>query len=485
MHFGLEGVIPLVVYVSSILVFLASIFWRPQIGVYYVVFLLPLQTIRHKILLMPLGNKLIDMILLAVLLGVLLRSDYKFCPKNKFTGLLLPFAIFLYVSLWQGAFFLNSELPWSVDDPRFSTWKNYMVMPFLLIIVLSVIKERKQIKILVLLMCVSTLLADKSIYSTMSARNLDHFSYGVRYGGAFGYAGANGAGAFEAWFTVFLVALFLYEKRKLFKVALLGLIAAGVYCLMVTFSRGAYAGFLLGLLYLGIVKSRKLLLVILPVILMWQLFLPRAVQERITSTYDESSGTLESSAAERVTIWDDAMEIVPRHPIFGTGFETYFFMHRVEEFRDTHNYFLKVLLETGVVGLLFFLVIVGRMWSTGFRLFRTAGEPFSKAIGLGITAGLIALMVANCFGDRWLYIEETGFLWVLVGCALRAFMFDEQEKVPTPDAHVEESEQTQAQVPLEVTYNGAVWRARIHPNDLQYRECKFASGIGPITRARA
>ena len=126
MHFGLEQYVPLALYIGAIVAFLLSLFWRPQAGLYFLIPLLPLQTIRYRILDFPLGNKLIDMLLLGVVLGAVFEGGFRFAktPMNK---ALILFGVFCYVQLWRGAFFLNSA-PLSISYLRFSNWKNYMVM---------------------------------------------------------------------------------------------------------------------------------------------------------------------------------------------------------------------------------------------------------------------------------------------------------------------------------------------------------------------
>ena len=155
MHFGLEQYVPLALYFCAMVVFLLSLFWRPQVGLYFLVPLLPLQTIRYRIIDLPLGNKLIDILLLGVILGAIFKG-YRFekTPMNK---ILLLFGIFCYVELWRGAFYMNTDPPLSFSDPRFSNWKNYMVMFIIFVVVVNVIKNVKQIQILVVLMCLSVL----------------------------------------------------------------------------------------------------------------------------------------------------------------------------------------------------------------------------------------------------------------------------------------------------------------------------------------
>ncbi|HKV91090.1 MAG TPA: O-antigen ligase family protein [Candidatus Angelobacter sp.] len=417
MHFGLEQYVPLALYFCAMIVFLLSLFWRPQVGLYFLVPLLPLQTIRYRIIDLPLGNKLIDILLLGVILGAIFKG-YRFekTPMNK---LLLLFGIFCYLELWRGAFYLKTEMPLSINDPRFSNWKNYMVMFIIFAVVVNVIKNVKQLQILVVLMCLSVLAVDKGYYSTMSGRDISHFSYEARDGGPLGYAGVNGVATFEAEFMIFLLGVAAYQKRKSLKAGVWVLVVFSCYCLMISFSREAYAGILISLLFLGLLKQRWLLIPLAVFLFSWQSFVPVAVQERVNMTYDKTDQQLDSSAEDRVKIWDDAMYLFQQDPVFGDGFDTYRFQHRVSIYTDTHNYFLKVLVEMGALGLLFFLFLLAKATRLGLKLWRSAQDPFLKSIGLGFALLMACVFVVNFFGDRWLYIEVNGFLWVLLACVVR------------------------------------------------------------------
>ena len=427
MHLGLEGFVPLALYLAAIVAFLLSLFWKPEAGLYFLVPLLPLQTVRYKLLDLPLGNKLIDIMLLGVVLGAVFKGGFRFAktPMNK---ALMIFGIFCYIQLWRGAFFLNSDLPFSLSDPRFSNWKNYMVMFILFAVVVSVIKDVKQIRILVVLMCVSVFVVDKGYYSTMSDRDLSHFSYEVRDGGVLGYAGVNGVATFEAEFMLFILGLAVFQKRKALKVALWGLFAFSGYCLLFSFSREAYAGILVGLLFLGLMKQRWVLIALTAFLLSWQSLVPTSVQERVLMTYDKNDQQLDTSAQDRVTIWDDAMVLFHENPAIGAGFDTYQWLHRVGIYTDTHNYFLKVMVEMGVFGLLFFLYLLAKMTRLGVKLYTSAKDPFLKSLGLGFTLLMACVFVVNLFGDRWLYIEVNGFLWVMLACVVRGQMIENEKK---------------------------------------------------------
>ncbi len=427
MHLGLEPYVAMVLYLSAIVAFGLSVFWKPQTGLYYLIPLLPLQTVRDRLIDLPLGNKLVDIILLGVVLGAMAKGGFKFVqtPLNR---LLLVYGVFCYIQLWRGSFFLNSALPLDIGDPRFSDWKNYMVLFILFAIVASTIKDVKQIKIVVLLMCVAVFLVDKGFYGNMSGRDLSHFSYEVRDGGPLGYAGVNGVATFEAELMLFVMGLAAYLKKS-WKLAAWGLLVFSGYCLLFSFSREAYAGILVGVFLLGLMKQRWLLLALLVFLMSWQTVVPTSVQERVLMTYDTNEQALDTSAQDRVTIWNDAMNLFQQNPAVGIGFDTYKYLHRVTIYTDTHNYFLKVMVETGVVGLLFFLWLLMKMSWMGFRLFRTAEDPFLKSLGLAFCVVMACVFVVNFFGDRWLYLSVNGYLWVMMACVVRAQIIVDERAV--------------------------------------------------------
>jgi O-antigen ligase len=418
-------------YTAAVVALLLSLFWRPHVGLYFIIPLIPLQTLRYRIGDFPLGNKLVDIMLLGVLLGSFFKNGFQI-TKTPLNKLLLLFAIFCYVQLWRGSFYLNTSMPLSLDDPRFSNWKNYMVLFILFAVVVNVVKDVKQMKIIVLLICLSILAVDKGFYSTISDRDLTHFSYDVREGGPLGYAGVNGLACFAAESMLFLLGLVAFEARKYAKIALWLLVAFSAYCVLFSFSREAYAGVLFGLVILGLLQKRWVLVALAFFLFSWQTLVPTSVRERVLMTYDAQDKALDSSAQERVEIWDDAMALFEQNPVLGNGFDTYEWQHRVGQFRDTHNYYLKVVVETGIVGLMFFLLLLAQTTRIGWKLYRSAQDPFFRSLGLGFLLFLACVWVVNFFGDRWLFLQVDGFFWVILALVVRAqIMVDAAAKQET------------------------------------------------------
>jgi putative inorganic carbon (hco3(-)) transporter len=448
MPVGLHGLAPYVMYFGGIAAFVLSVAWKPQIGLYFLIPFLPMQTVRDWLHGpdLPLGEKFVDILLLGVLIGLLLhREERKIFVSSPLNKALLVVIVLTYLSLWQGAFYLGGPLPLAIDDPRFSTWKNYVEMFLLFFVAAASIRTRKQMAIVIGLMCISVLMVNRDYLSTVGSRNFSHFSYELRDAGTLGWAGENGMGAFQAEVAVFLIGIALFAKNPFIKLGLLGIALYSTYCLELTLSRGSYAGFLLGLLVLGLIKERKILVLLAILLVVWQSLVPYAVTQRVEMTYQE--GEVDTSAGERLTVWHDALQVVNEDPIFGTGFNTYAYMHRIMEFTDTHNYYLKVVLEMGFVGLLIFLWLLGVACKMSLRLFRLAEDPVLGAVGCGLFAMMICVLVVNFFGDRWTYLQVNGFLWVLLGLAARGLYLVGQKKESSEQvAPAIESEELQTDV---------------------------------------
>ena len=446
MHTGLESYIPIVLYLSFWAAILLSIFWRPIAGIYYIVPLIPAQTFRDQLAGYPLGTSVVTVVLIAVAIGLLSRGQ-PIIPRMFLRSPLLVYAGFTFLSLCYGSMYLHHSLPISFDDPRVGDWRNYIMMLFLAFFVTSAVATAREIKVLVLLMCVSVVLFDRNFWSTVSNRDFSSYSEDLRTdAGAVGYAGLNGLAAFEAQISMALMALAAFERNRLRWLAFVGLAFFSAICLVYSLSRGGYVALLVGWLFLGLVKYRKLLILLVVFGLTWTAVVPHAVVERVFMT--EDSGELDHSSETRVTLWEDSLEVFRSNPITGTGYDTYAYMGRVGIYRDTHNIYLKVLVETGVVGILLFLWLIWRAFWSGFRLFRRARDPFIASVGLALAVWVVCSVAANFFGDRWTYLQVNGFMWVLCGLVARGAQIDEESVTLDSEQGIEAVEQTAPSVLL-------------------------------------
>ena len=421
------GTTAALLYVLMYIIAATAILWKPITGIYLLVPLMPLQTLRYQLQELPFGDKFVDLLLISTIVGLYLREPGSFPPRTRLNTYLLGLSIFSYVSLWVGSFMLNLPMPLMPSNPRFADWKNYAEMFLFFLVVCAVIKTKREMKILLCLMMLSVLRANLGFYHTVSERDFSHFSYNLRYAGALGYAGENGLAAFEAQFLLLLLGM-LSSLRGL-RLKLLTVVSIGLcaYCLMFSFSRGGYIGLLAGLLFLGVARERKYLVVLAAILLSWQTLVPNAVRERVTMTYED--GQVDSSSGERVQLWQDALTIIPKNPLLGTGFNTYKLLGRSEDYTDTHNYYMKVTVETGLVGLVLFVMLLWKMLAESISLMRETDDLFFKGLALGFGAMICCVAAVNFFGDRWMFQQVTAYMWAGLALVCRARLITATEEI--------------------------------------------------------
>jgi O-antigen ligase len=384
---------------------------------------LPYRTLRDHFDDYPLGGNMLTLLVIAVIVGALFQG--KHLPKSKLYVAWLIFGIYLYFSMWIGTALGNAPAPLWLSDVNFLTWKDYMLIPLVFLAAGLVIEDRKAIRKVVLITAICLLFIDRSCILESMSRTWSTFDENKRGGGPLAY-GSNQTAAFLAQFAMFFWGFALFVKRKKFKLFSYGLVALTLFATMYTFSRGAYIAFLFSVLVLGLLKDRKLLLILGLFLLTWQTVVPTPVRERVNMT-ENSSGQLEASAQSRVDLWENAEKSIISSPIVGTGFATFQLGEHVDNLRDTHNWYVKVMVETGIIGFIIALFLVQQMLAVGYRLFKRATDPLYRGLGLGLFLATCSCIVTNFFGDRWTYLEITALLWVLVAAAIRATLLTESE----------------------------------------------------------
>jgi putative inorganic carbon (hco3(-)) transporter len=413
---GLGHYIPLITYLGFWVMCLVSLGGRPLMGLYFMIPFLPYRTLRDKFADYPLGGNMLTILVAAVIVGAFLRG--KRLPKSKLYGIWLLFGVYLYFSMWLGTALGNAPAPLWLSDINFVTWKDYMLIPLVFVAAGLVIEDRKAVRTIILVTAISLLLIDRTCIMESLSRSWTTFDENKRNGGPLAY-GSNQTAAYLAQFAVFFWGFGEFLKRKKFKLLNYGLVALTVFANMYTFSRGGYLAVLAGAFVLAVLKNRKLLLVLGIFLFTWQALVPVSVRERVTMT-QSSSGQLDLSAQARVSLWENAERSIENSPILGNGFATFQLGQHIDDLKDTHNLYIKIMVETGLVGLVIFFALLQQFLASAYRLFKNSTDPLYRGLGLGLFLAMCSCIVANLFGDRWTYLEITAPLWVLTAAAIRA-----------------------------------------------------------------
>lgn len=270
-----------------------------------------------------------------------------------------------------------------------------------------------------------------------------HYSDEMRIRATFMELGANEMAAFFVTaclvaFGLLIVARVGWGWRAVCALAA-GLTGIGV---VLSYSRTAYIAILAGLaVILLLSKIRlKLLLPALGLLLAAPLLMPPAAMERFDSISIEA-GERDESTDSRFVFWNEAIVNFREHPIIGTGLHTAHHPEFSSREMDVHNFFLRELMEKGLVGA---LILLGLIWSVSRLLWRglSISEPGSWYGGLmlGLAGAWIALLIGNTFGDRFTHYPMIAHFWLYLGLALRGLQLRYAELEAKRDDELDDTE---------------------------------------------
>ena len=413
---GLGHYVPLAAYLGFWVMCFISLTWRPLYGFYYLIPFIPYRSMRDHFNDYFLGENLLTLLVLCVIAGAIIRGNRP--PKSKLYLIWIVIGIYLYLSMWIGTVSGIAPTPLWLSDINFMTWKDYMMIPLIFVAASLVVEDRNAIKMTIAIFGISLLFIDRACILESMSRSWNSFDETKRNGGPLVF-GSNQTAAFLANSAMFIWGVLEFAKTKKVKLAGYALVGTTLFAVLYTFSRAGYLAVLVGVLILGCLKDRKLLIALTVLLFTWQAVVPTAVHQRVDMTTD-SNGQLESSAQSRIDLWTEARESIGRYPVFGTGFATFQLVPHAHGLRDSHNWFVKVAVETGIIGLALTFVLLGQLFVLAWKLYRRSEDRLYKGLGLGLFLALCTCMIANFFGDRWTYLEITGPLWALAGAALRA-----------------------------------------------------------------
>jgi hypothetical protein len=203
-------------------------------------------------------------------------------------------------------------------------------------------------------------------------------------------------------------------------VALLGLMAVPFFF---TLSRASYLGLVPAFLVLACLTTRRRFmaaLVLICVVCSPLLILaaPKAVKDRVTYTFREERGadtvrigklSFDPSTSARLISFRQAMEGFAQRPIFGWGVTGYAFM-------DAQ--YARVLVETGVVGLLVFAWLMIVLFRNGMAVLRSRGDPTERGLVLGFVAGFVGLLTHAIGANTFIIVRVMEPFWFFAGVVM-------------------------------------------------------------------
>jgi len=211
------------------------------------------------------------------------------------------------------------------------------------------------------------------------------------------------------------LGIFLSNKNNRLRLLFLPVFIIGIISLALTLSRSSYLALFasyIALIYFE--RNRRLLLVLLLVFgtIILPILLPSSVIDRITYTFQQDRysvkvGTvaLDGSTSARINSYLDVLSDWGQHPLLGYGVTGY-------KFIDAQ--YVKILIDTGLVGLLSFLYLLFSLFQHLHRIKSKVLDTSYRGIITGFQAGYIGLLVHSLGTNTFIIVRIMEPFWFLV-----------------------------------------------------------------------
>ena len=234
---------------------------------------------------------------------------------------------------------------------------------------------------------------------------------------------ANDLGRLYAVAYALLLFTWGETKSQALKSVLVVTMGVLTIALILTFSRGAFVGFMLiNALYFFWKFNARTLAIAALVAAVAALLLPGAVMSRMMMGFG-SGGDVNTVSAGRIDgIWGPLMMFDAwKSPLWGSGLDSVLWSQAawsgtMELVTHPHNAYLQAYLDMGVIGLALLLAYFAHVGRCLLKLGSNAYlSPTMRGFFQGAFAGLVCFLVTGLVGSSLRPIGEFSFLWLAIG----------------------------------------------------------------------
>ena len=374
---------------------------------------------------LPFSKSIVEISFVAALIAWAVKRSIIRDFRPVSTGVNLPIIVFTILGFLS--MLTSTSLPLSLKGFFFKLFEWIMIY---FIVAESVNTKEKMDRILTVMLMSALLVSVDGIFQVVTGKD-----FLLNYVVAKGYtmrASFDSPNGFGAWLVVMLllaVSLACFSKNK--KRHLLWiLICPLIFCLVSTYSRGAWIAGFISLMFLGLIRSKKLFLIVTVLLLILPFIVPASVKQRANSIMK-----ITSMNTDRFTLWQEALNITADFPLLGSGINTYASIaprYKLTEVTGVypHNCYLQMAAESGILGLGAFLWILVALFKTSLINVKRINDKFYGAVLVGLLAGLFGLLI-HSFVDTDIYSLQLGnLMWFLMGLIIAVQKVSLQEANP-------------------------------------------------------
>jgi hypothetical protein len=173
------------------------------------------------------------------------------------------------------------------------------------------------------------------------------------------------------------------------RLVLLLLALPTVVGVLLSLSRASWLGLSVGLVLIGLLAHRRILLLAICVALA---LLVTPVGQDVVERFVSGLSTSDRATAFRVGEYANALVLIQRYPLLGIGFGP---SPDIDVTAGVSSVYLLVAEQTGLLGLGAFLLALGSVWLTGLRAMSRTVDPRHRGLLAALLASLSAALVAG------------------------------------------------------------------------------------------
>lgn len=220
-----------------------------------------------------------------------------------------------------------------------------------------------------------------------------------------------------------VLALILCSRHLISRLIACGIFAVGVAALGMTYSRASWVGIACAMVVMVFLWRPKLIPAFVLLCCVAIPFLPSTIWNRILTIANPA----DSSTSSRIPLYQAALEVIRNRPITGAGLGTaatqryiadYNLYHAEAPFVHSHNFYLEVWIQTGLLGVAGF--VSSMLWNikrTAYAV-RHCESSAARTIACAAASAMCGSMVCGLADYLWNYPRVMCIFWFVFAMAL-------------------------------------------------------------------
>ena len=216
-----------------------------------------------------------------------------------------------------------------------------------------------------------------------------------------------------------LSRLLFYRKFETWVALGVGLL---IVCLLLTLTRQAWLGLIVGAGFLIFIRQKKYLLVLPVAFFMAIVFSYGAVKERLWSMVDFQDRTY----LIRLQLWEGGWKIIKDYPLTGCGFKCVDKIYSqypdqsevLKLYRGMHNNLVQIAVDMGLIGVVVWLSIWVGYFYVLYRRVKESTKPEDRWVILGSAAVTVGFLSGGLFEVNFYDSEVVMLLYFLMAMPL-------------------------------------------------------------------